>query len=211
MKTKTHIFQNKPIDAKFIWIFMVSLTAVAISYTLGGKIIALPFGLTATVGVFAYAAIFACTDIVSEIYGYKTSRTVVFSSFAAVLIILAYFQFALWFPGADFWDQQDEFETVLGYAPRVALGGLISFLVSQQLDIWIFHKLKKKTEGRSLWLRNNVSTIVSQGVDTVIFITIAFYGVFPILPIIMGQYAVKLVIAIIDTPIVYFAVNRLRK
>ena len=84
-------------------------------------------------------------------------------------------------------------------------------MVSQHLDVWIFHKLKQITNGKHLWLRNNLSTLTSQFIDTTIFITISFYGVFPILPAIFGQYLIKVIIALLDTPIVYLAVLTIRK
>jgi len=80
---------------------------------------------------------------------------------------------------------------------------MVAYLVSQHHDIFAFHWWKKKTGGRYLWLRNTASTIVSQAIDTGLFITIAFYGVLDIVPLLLGQYVVKLIIAIIDTPFMY--------
>ena len=83
------------------------------------------------------------------------------------------------------------------------MGSLVAYVVSQNWDVRVFHKLKEMTGGRHLWLRNNVSTMTSQALDTVIFITIAFYGVLPVVPLIIGQYIVKLLIAALDTPFIY--------
>jgi hypothetical protein len=106
-------------------------------------------------------------------------------------------------------DLLKSFENVLGLAPRVVFASIIAFAVSQTHDVYAFHFLKEKTEGRFLWLRNNASTMVSQLIDTVVFILIAFYGVFPpqaIASMILGQYILKLTIAIVDTPFMYLAV-----
>ena len=85
----------------------------------------------------------------------------------------------------------------------MVLASMVAYLVSQHHDIFAFHWWKKKTGGRYLWLRNTASTIVSQAIDTGLFITIAFYGVLDIVPLLLGQYVVKLIIAIIDTPFMY--------
>ncbi len=95
---------------------------------------------------------------------------------------------------------------VLEQAPRIAIASLIAYLVSQHHDVWAFHFWKKKTGGKFLWLRNNVSTISSQLLDSALFITIAFYGIMPIWPLILGQRAVKIIIAAIDTPFLYASI-----
>ena len=110
---------------------------------------------------------------------------------------------AIAWPPAPFWTGQAAFQTTLQLTERIVLGSLVAYVVSQNWDVRVFHKLKEMTDGRHLWLRNNVSTMTSQALDTVIFITIAFYGVLPVVPMIIGQYIVKLLIAALDTPFIY--------
>jgi len=81
---------------------------------------------------------------------------------------------------------------------------MVAYLLSQHHDVFAFQFWKNKTKGRHLWLRNNLSTMVSQAIDTVIFITIAFYGVMDIVPLLIGQYVIKLIIGVLDTPFIYF-------
>ncbi|PIZ54623.1 transporter, partial [Candidatus Uhrbacteria bacterium CG_4_10_14_0_2_um_filter_41_7] len=90
--------------------------------------------------------------------------------------------------------------------PRITVASFIAYLISQHHDVWAFHFWKKKTNGKHLWLRNNASTVVSQLIDTVVFTFIAFYGVLPIVPLILGTWVVKILIALIDTPFIYGAV-----
>ena len=90
------------------------------------------------------------------------------------------------------------------------MASFIAYLISQFHDVWAFHFWKNKTNDRHLWLRNNLSTAVSQFLDSFIFITIAFYGVMPIWPLIMGQWIIKIAIALLDTPVVYLVVWALR-
>ena len=99
-------------------------------------------------------------------------------------------------------------------ALRVTVAGLVAYIISQSHDVWAFHVWKRVTRGKWLWLRNNASTIVSQLIDTVIFITLAFYGVVPnniLLKLIIGQWMWKAVVAVLDTPFVYLGVYVLRK
>jgi hypothetical protein len=105
------------------------------------------------------------------------------------------------------------FESVLGFAPRIVVASITAYAISQTHDVYAFHFWRQKTKGKFLWFRNNASTMVSQLIDTVIFITIAFYGVFPtnaILSMIVGQYILKLIIAAVDTPFMYVAVGAWR-
>ena len=101
-------------------------------------------------------------------------------------------------------DYSEQFSSVLGLVPRVVLASMVAYLLSQHHDVFAFNFWKTKTKGRHLWLRNNLSTMVSQAIDTGVFITIAFYGVMDIVPLLIGQYVIKLIIAVLDTPFIYF-------
>ena len=117
-------------------------------------------------------------------------------------------------PPASFWEGQDAYNTTLGSVPRIVLASMLAYLVSQHHDVFAFHLWRRLTKGRFLWLRNNASTMVSQGIDTVLFITIAFVGVVPtnvLLNMILGQYVIKLCIAVADTPICYALVILIRR
>ena len=195
-----------------ILIILVSLnTALLVaSNAAGAKMIAVFGGLAASATVFSYALSFIFTDIISELYGSKRANYAVRIGFIGLLVSVIFFTISIAAPGASFWHNQEAYKTTLGLGPRLLLGGWTAYMVSQHLDVWIFHKLKRMTNGKHLWLRNNGSTLISQFVDTCIFITIAFYGIFPIVPAIFGQYSIKVIIAVLDTPIVYFAVYRIK-
>lgn len=194
-------------------ILLISINAALLvaSNAAGSKMISVFGGLSASATVFSYALSFAFTDAISELYGPEKARQAVRIGFLALLVSVVFFTVAIAAPGASYWGGQSAYEATLGLGPRLLAGGWISYMVSQHLDVWIFHKLKSATKGRYLWLRNNVSTLVSQFVDTCIFITIAFYGVFPIGDAILGQYLIKITIAAIDTPLVYLVVNFAKK
>jgi len=188
-------------------LFSASLVAASI---LASKIITI-FGIFVPAGILAYSITFIITDTASEIYGKKTADTLVFSGFTALLLTFVLMQISIVLPSAPFWDNQQAYASVAGSTSRIILASLLAYLVSQHHDVWLFHLIKNKTNGKHLWLRNNASTAVSQFLDSAIFITIAFYGVMPLWPLIFGQWAVKLIIAIVDTPIVYLVVNLLNR
>ena len=164
-------------------------------------------------GVIAYPLTFLFTDVITELYGRQTASRVVWIGFGAnLLMVLLVFGGKL-LPAAPFWEGQPAYESILGMVPRVVLASMIAYLVSQHHDIFAFHFWRTKTKGRFLWLRNNASTMVSQALDTGLFITIAFWGIVTtevLTNMLLTQYIIKLLIAVIDTPFCYLLVALLR-
>jgi len=166
------------------------------------------FGLVATLGNILYASIFFGTDILSEVYGKKAARRGVWLGFIGMMLMTLWMQIGLKFipDASDF--AQDSLSTIFGLMPRVAAGSLIAYLLSQHHDVFAFHFWKNKTKGRFLWLRNCASTVVSQAIDSIIFCTIALWGVFETntwVQILATTYFLKLFVAVIDTPFIYLA------
>ena len=163
------------------------------------------FGWAATGGNVLYASIFLATDILCEHWGQKEATRAVRVGFFVSLFFLAMSQFILKFIPADYDIAQGALETLFTLTPRIVLGSMAAYLVSQHLDVWLFHKIKEKTGDKMLWLRNNGSTFVSQLVDSVIFTVIAFAGVYPLLELIVFTYIIKIIVAVLDTPFIYLA------
>ncbi|MCR3922471.1 MAG: queuosine precursor transporter [Firmicutes bacterium] len=184
---------------------------LVVSNIIAGKIIVVG-GFFAPAAVVCYSLTFATTDTIAEVWGKERTRFVVKVGFMAVLLSALFIRLALILPAAPFWDGHEAFATVLGSNMRIVMASLIAYLISQYHDIWAFLFWKEKTGGRHLWVRNNLSTIVSQLLDTVIFISLAFYGTgIPLIPMIIGQYLIKSAIALCDTPIVYAMVFLTKK
>lgn len=190
-----------------IAIFTASLTIAAV---LASKIIQIGI-FSVPAGILAYSITFACTDIIGEVYGKQAARSVVLAGFASLILVILLIKLAIIIPPAPFWPNQTMFVTLLGSSERIIIASLAAYLLSQLADVWLFARLRQLTDGRYLWLRNNGSTIVSQLLDSIVFIVIAFAGVFPLLPMILGQWLIKLVIALADTPLVYAGVHLLRR
>ena len=164
--------------------------------------------ITITAGVIAFSMTFLVTDLISEKWGKKYATRAVWIGFYANVILIICIYIAIAWEAAPFASELGEmFNNLLGLAPRIAFAGLIAYLVSQHHDVWAFNFWKKLTRGKHLWLRNNASTMTSQLLDSAIFGIIGFYGVIPIIPLIFGQWIVKLLIAALDTPFMYLVVS----
>ena len=188
-------------------IFCACLVAAAV---LTAKILRIgPVAVPA--GVFAYCITFVCVDVISEIWGRRCANMVVLAGFIGLVCAFLLIQLALWWPAASFWDQEEAFYGVLGMTPRIIAASLTAYVLSQFLDVWLYNLLKDRMQGRHLWLRNNLATILSQLIDSTVFISIAFYGVMPVWPLIFGQWTVKVALALCDTPLVYAAVWCVRR
>jgi len=161
------------------------------------------------VDVDANPLTFLVTDTISEIYGRRVATKVVWLGFIMNILMVILIYVGKIIPAVSFWEGQEAYNTILGSVPRIVLASMVAYLASQHHDVFAFHFWRRLTKARFLWLRNNASTMVSQGLDTVLFISIAFAGTVPtniLLNMIVGQYLTKLVIAALDTPFCYMRV-----
>ena len=169
------------------------------------------FGMfTIPAGTFMFAITFLCTDIITDVWGKETSKTVVNMGFIGNVIALVFMQIAIRFPHPDFWEIQNAYATVFGGQWRLVLAGLATYMLSQHLDVFLFQAIKDRTGEGKLWIRNNVSTMTSQAVDTVIFTILAFAGTMPtaaLISVIWTQYVFKVLVALADTPFCYAGVK----
>jgi len=179
---------------------------------------------TLTCGVLLWPLEFVITDIVNEFFGPKAVRRI--SLTAVILISYAFLMYflAIYIPPADAWlkssnqqgveNIQSSFNAIFGQNMRIIIGSLVAFLVSQIVDVTVFHSIKKRTGNKYLWLRATGSTLVSQLVDSYIVLFIAFSSVFSwqlILAVGMMNYFYKFTVAILLTPLIYFVERRIEK
>ncbi|MEC0230875.1 queuosine precursor transporter [Paenibacillus alba] len=172
------------------------------------------FGLVMTLGNTMYGTIYLTTDLLNEKYGEKEAKKAVWFGFFTLIMTIIIMQMAMKFTpqASDFGlAAQSSLETIFGLLPRIALGSLTAYLISQFLDVRIYTYLKKLFSARNqLWIRNNGSTGISQLVDSFVFCTIAFAGVYDWnvwLQIFLTTYGIKFVISIASTPVLYIARN----
>ena len=192
----------------FITLVAVFVTSLVTANVLATKLFAFS-GFTLPAGVIAYPITFLMTDVIGEIWGKKVVTRVVWAGFFCSILAMSLGFLAVLLPAAPFYERQEFFTELFGRVGRITGASLTAYIVSQLNDVWVFHKLKDLTHGKHLWLRNNVGTITSQFFDTVIFIVIAFYGIMPasvLLSMILSQWVIKILIALVDTPFCYWLV-----
>lgn len=157
--------------------------------------------------IFIYTLTFTLIDLINESLGKKGAQKVVLAGFMANLLLALYTQLAILLPPAPFYSGQEAFASVLGGTPRIVFASLTAYLISSLMDTEIFALWKTYIRGPK-WLRVLVSNTISTGVDSVIFITLAFYGVMPIAALIKGQYSVKMAITFGSLPLIYLIRSR---
>jgi uncharacterized integral membrane protein (TIGR00697 family) len=179
---------------------------VLISNILAYKIVVFDFGFItffATVASLVFSVTFLLTDIVNEKFGRKETQKMILIAFITQIAVAVFIFLAIQLKPAPFWPDQEIFRKIIGFAPRIMLASWIAFLISENIDAYIFAWLKKLTKGKYLWMRNVFSSIPSMALDTVLFVTIAFYGVQELLPLIIGVLAIKWLVGIVDIPFMY--------
>jgi uncharacterized integral membrane protein (TIGR00697 family) len=159
-------------------------------------------GLVVPAAIFIFTLTFTLVDLINESMGKQGARKVILSAFIANLLLAAYAQFSVLLPPASFYSGQEAFASVLGSTPRIVFASLTAYLISSLIDAEIFAFWRTRIRGQK-WLRVLVSNAISTWVDSVIFITLAFYSVMPIWPLIKGQYVVKMAITLVSLPLIY--------
>ena len=182
---------------------------VCIAGVLGNKQVALgPLAVEA--GIFAFLLLVVTSSSVAELHGRETANRLVLIGFVPLLVSLALSIAVLAVPASPEMDpaRLSAFETIMGGTPRIWLGGILAYGISTLLNVTIFSRLKAREGQGLLWLRAGIASMLSQVVDTLIFITIAFYGVFPITELLLGQMLAKVVLsAVLVPPAVYLFVS----
>ena len=164
--------------------------------------------------ILIYSSTFLLTDVMSERYGKKFAHAAVVGTALCYPSVLLATQFSIYWEPSQLYTNQLSFESVMSFAGRVTVASLLSYMVSQTFDVWAFHRIKARTGDAKLWLRNNGSTVASQLLDTSIFYGIAFFGIIPtalLIQLIFATYILKIAIALIDTPFVYFVIWFVRR
>jgi uncharacterized integral membrane protein (TIGR00697 family) len=167
------------------------------------------FGLAVTLGNSEYATTFLATDIINQKYGGKEARKSIWVSFLSQIFFISVMYMAVLFQANNFDIAQSSFETLFLPLPRLVLASLVTFIISDHLDTYIFQYFKKKFHNRP-WLSSNGSTFISQFIDSVLFTVLAFYGFYEtsiLWEMAMFTYLVKVIVAFSNTPFLYLALK----
>lgn len=202
-----------PEEKRFLYLTATFMTLLVVANIVSAKVIDL-WGVILPAAVIGYPLTYLLTDAISELYGEARARQVVYVGFWANALMLLFVQATILLPPAGFWPLQESYESVMASSARVVIASMLSYFAAQMADVKVFHFIKRRTGEKHFWLRKNVSTAISQLLDTSIFIVIAFYGTMPtdaLLQMIMFQYLVKTMIAVVDTPLSYLVVKGARR
>jgi len=199
------------VSHRFVIIAAIFVTCLITANVIAVKVVSLgAIVLPAAIFIFPLSYIFG--DVLTEVYGYRWARRVIWLGFACNLIFVIFVWVGQVLPAAPFWQQQAAYESILGYTPRLLAASFCGYLVGEFANSFILARMKILTRGRWLWSRTIGSTIVGQGLDTSIFITLAFIGTPSFMPImIVYHWLAKTAIEALATPLTYAAVNFLKK
>lgn len=197
-------------------LYAVVIFGLLLANVLGPKLTII-FGLQTSMGVILYSSIFFATDLLSEKYGRAEAQKAVMLGFAISVLLVVMTQIGLQFAPSDN-PKTAEFANsvhtamlaLFDYTPRFVAGSLLAYLISQSLDVWVFHRIREATNGKHLWLRNTGSTLISQAVDTLIYGLVVWWGIVDFvtaMQLAAAKYVFKFAIAVIDTPFIYLARN----
>ena len=170
------------------------------------------FVFSGAIFVFPISYIFG--DILTEVYGYRASRKIIWTGFTSLILMTFCYWLVGMLPAASFWPNQGAYEAILGAVPRIVLASMIAYFAGEFSNSFVLSKMKVWMDGRHLWMRTIGSTIVGEGVDSIIFASVAFYGTMPfgaLVSLILSIYIFKVLYEILATPLTYFIVNKLKK
>jgi uncharacterized integral membrane protein (TIGR00697 family) len=199
------------ISYRLVIIIAVFVTCLITANIIAVKIISIgSFNLPAAIFVFPLSYILG--DILTEVYGYRVARRVIWLGFACNLIFVFFAWIGNILPPASFWGDQAAYKSILGYTPRLLAASFLGYLVGEFANSLVLARMKIITKGRWLWSRTIGSTILGEGFDTGIFITLAFIGTSSFAPVmILNHWLAKVGIEVVFTPATYAVVNRLKR
>lgn len=197
--------------------YFVIITGIFITSLLTANIIAVKlidiFGFVLPAGVVIFPISYIFGDILTEVYGYRLARLVIWLGFLCNLLMVVAIWIAQILPSANFWNNQSAYEMILGYTPRLLVASFIAYLIGEFVNSFVLSRMKIMTKGRFLWSRTIGSTIVGEGLDSLVFIFIAFVGIIPLWGLsnaVLAQWVFKTGYEILITPLTYLVVNKLK-
>jgi uncharacterized integral membrane protein (TIGR00697 family) len=197
----------------FILVVVIFITCLITANIVAVKLVDIA-GLILPAGIVIFPISYIVGDVMTEIYGYRRARRVIWLGFFCNLVVVVGIVIGQALPAAGFWDGQAAYDRILGYTPRLLIASFIAFLVGEFANSYVLSRMKVATQGRWLWARTISSTLVGQGLDSFIFIFIAFWGTSPesaLLSAMVTQWLVKVVYEAAVTPLTYVVVNFIKR
>jgi uncharacterized integral membrane protein (TIGR00697 family) len=197
----------------FVFVVAIFITCLITANITGVKLIEVAgFILPAGTIIFPVSYIFG--DVLTEVYGYRQARRVIWLGFFCNLTVVVAIWIGQVLPPASFWDGQKAYERILGYTPRLLTASFLAYLAGEFANSFVLAKMKIITKGRWLWTRTIGSTLAGDGLDSLLFVTLAFAGTIPagaLLSVILTQWLVKSAYEAVATPLTYIVVDFLKR
>jgi len=197
----------------FVVLVALFITCLITANIIAVKLISI-FGLVVPVAIIIFPISYILGDVLTEVYGYRQARRVIWLGFFCNLILVVAIWLGQLLPAASFWDGQTAYERILGYTPRILAASFLAYLLGEFSNSFVLAKMKIATNGRWLWTRTIGSTLVGQALDSLVFITLAFVGTIPpaaLVSAILTQWLGKSVYEAAVTPLTYKVVNFLKR
>ena len=216
-KVSENPFKNRKINGTPLMVVTaLFVTLYLVSNIMAVKVIGIADLFYFDSGTITFPFAYMLGDVLTEIWGYRTSRKIIWLTCMCNVLLVVCTQIGVWLPSPDYLDASAQaYNTVFNYVPRIVLGSLVGFLCGELSNAWFMDRIKIKTRGRWLWLRTIGSSMIGYAFDTLPFVLIAFLGVVSthdLLAMIVLQYCVKLLIeAVFGTPMAYVAIKIIRR
>jgi queuosine precursor transporter len=197
----------------FVVVVALFVTALITANITAVKLIGV-FGLVLPAAVIVFPISYICGDVLTEVYGYRAARRVIWLGFLCNLLAVAAIYLGGILPAAPFWQDQGAYEAILGYTPRILAASFLAYLIGEFANSYVLARMKIATDGRWLWSRTVGSTLVGQGLDSLVFILLAFAGTIPfgaMISAVVAQWLVKSAYEALATPLTYAVVKRLKR
>lgn len=197
----------------FLFIGILFVAVLMVSNTVAVKLVQVgPFVFAGAIFIFPISYIFG--DILTEVYGYKATRKIIWSGFVALVFMSFCYWLVQQLPSPVFWQNQEAYELILGAVPRIVIASIIAYFVGELSNSYVLSRMKVWSQGKNLWMRTIGSTVVGEGVDSVLFGVLAFAGTIPtggLITLILSGYFAKTAYEVVITPLTYIIVNKLKR
>jgi queuosine precursor transporter len=197
----------------FVVVVALFVTTLITANITAVKLVGL-FGLVLPAAIVVFPISYICGDVLTEVYGYRMARRVIWLGFLCNLLAVFAIYLGGILPAAPVFEAQEAYDRILGYTPRVLAASFLAYLVGEFANAIVLAKMKVATNGRFLWSRTISSTLVGQGLDSLVFIVLAFAGTIPVsalLAAVVAQWLFKSAYEVLATPLTYVVVNRLKR
>ena len=205
---------EKDVSKLFMCIGIIFVTCLLLSNLIAGKMWAVTADITLPAAVILFPLTYIIGDVFTEVYGFRKARTIIWLGFGCSFFAVLIYLVTIALPHPGYWENQEAYAVVMGTTPRVAIASFAGYLFGEFSNSFVLSKLKVVTKGKNLWLRTILSTVVGEGLDSIIFITNSFWGTMEnsvVLKMILFQYLFKVGYEVLFTPVTYAVVKAVKK